>query len=394
MTRLAGASYADIRPIFLVAALLLTGRHAFAQTTGVITGVVADEQGLPVPGATVELVSEQTGAIQPTTSEANGAFTVSAVPPGAYTLRVTMQGFKATERRAIQLRSGETLNTGKVALGVGQFSEVTTVTAGTAVVQTDTAAVSTTLEAAQVDALVSRGRDPMDLIRRLPGVSVSGDGPSSLGGVNGTAMPNINGFAAGAVAISLDGMTTNDADTNVQVSTIGVDAIEEINVNTTGYRAEYGRNAGATVSIISKSGTNQFHGGYSYYMRHERPDRQQLFQHPEPASEAGVPLQHRQRDAGRADRPARAGRQQVVLLPRARGLENLRAAQRDLQHDAHGAGARRRFLAERRYQRPADIRQGSGGAERDLQRAHRRRERASPTTGSRPVASARWARPS
>ena len=72
-------------------------------------------------------------------------------------------------------------------------------------------------------------------------------------------------------------MTTNDADTNVQVSTIGVDAIEELKVNTTGYRAEYGRNAGATVSIVSKSGTNQFRGGYSYYMRNEKLNANNYF---------------------------------------------------------------------------------------------------------------------
>lgn len=253
----------------LIVAALLAGTPAFAQTSGVVTGTVVDDQGLSLPGATVELASGTTGAVRSTTSEPNGAFTISAVDPGAYTLKVTMQGFKTTERAGIQLRVGETLNAGKVTLGVGQFSEVTTVTASSAVVQTGTAAVSTTLEAQQVDALVSRGRDPMDLIRRLPGVSVSGDGPTSLGGTNGTSMPNINGFATSAVAISLDGMTTNDADTNVQVSTIGVDAIEEIKVNTTGYQAEYGRNAGATVSIISKSGTNEFRGGYSFYVRDE-----------------------------------------------------------------------------------------------------------------------------
>lgn len=253
----------------VVWSMLLTGGHAFAQTTGVVTGTVADEQGLPLPGATVELVSERTGALRPATAEANGAFTISAVDPGAYTLKASMQGFRGTERLGIQLRTGETLNAGMVVLRVGQFSEVTTVTAGTAVVQTDSAAVSSTLEAAQVDSLVSRGRDPMDLIRKMPGVSATGDGPTSLGGVNGTAMPNINGFASGAVGISLDGMTTNDADTNVQVSTIGIDAIEEIKINTTGYQAEHGRNAGATVSIISKSGTNEFRGGYSYYLRNE-----------------------------------------------------------------------------------------------------------------------------
>ncbi len=253
----------------LGAALVLVGAHAFAQTTGIVTGTVADEQGLVLPGATVELVSERTGAIRPTTSQSNGSFTLSAVDQGAYTLKVTLQGFQVTERRGIQLRSSETLNLGALTMRVGQFTEVSTVIAKSAVVQTGTATLSETLEAVQVDALVSRGRDPMDLVRRLPGVSVTGDGPTSLGGVNGTAMPNINGFAAGAVAISLDGMTTNDADTNVQVSTIGVDAIEEIKVNTTGYQAEYGRNAGATLSIVSKSGTNRFHGGYSYYTRHE-----------------------------------------------------------------------------------------------------------------------------
>ena len=179
----------------LLVVLLLGGMdRAFAQTSnaGVVTGTVTDEQGLALPGATIELVNEGTATVRPLTSESNGAFTFSAVDPATYTLKVTMQGFRAVERRGIQLRSRETLKIGTIALKVGEFSEVMTVVAEVAVVQTGTAANQTTLEANQITSLVARGRDPMSLLRSLPGVASSGDGATSLGGTNGTAAPSIN----------------------------------------------------------------------------------------------------------------------------------------------------------------------------------------------------------
>jgi len=254
----------------LVAMLAMSGL-AFGQTsnTGVITGTVLDEQGLFLPGATVELLNEGTGATRPVTTESNGVFTFPAVDPGTYSLKITMSGFQGLQRRGIQLRSRETLKLGTLTLQVGQFAEVTTVTAEVAVVQTGTAANQTTLETEQIGALVARGRDPMSLLRSLPGVSATGDGSASLGGTNGTAAPSINGLPSSNTAVQVDGMTTNDADTNVQVSTVGVDAIQEINIITNGYQAEYGRNAGASVSIVTKSGTRNFRGSYSYFFRNE-----------------------------------------------------------------------------------------------------------------------------
>lgn len=267
------------RTLWLLLMVVLLGRTALAQTTntGVITGNVADEQGLALPGATVELVNEGTGTLRPVTTESNGAFTFSAVDPGTYTLRIKMSGFRGSERRGIQLRSRETLKVGTLTLQVGQFTEVSTVTAEVAVLQTGTAANQTTLEADQIGALVARGRDPMSLLRSLPGVSATGDGATSLGGTNGTAAPSINGLPSSNTAIQVDGMTTNDADTNVQVSTVGVDAIEEINIITNGYQAEYGRNAGASVSIVTKSGTRNFGGSYSYFMRNENLNANNYF---------------------------------------------------------------------------------------------------------------------
>jgi hypothetical protein len=243
---------------------------AFAQSnTSTVTGTVRDEQGLALPGAIVELIAEGTGAVRSTTSAVNGAFTIPALPQGRYTLKAALEGFKTVERRGIQLTANETLDAGTVTLGIGQFTEVTVVTANTAVVQTASSELSTVLEAKQMESLISRGRDPMSLLRSLPGVSVSGDGPLSLGGTNGTGLPNVSGLPTNLGGVSLDGMATNDADTNNQVSTIGVDAIEEIKVITNSYQAEYGRSAGASINIVSKSGTRTFRGSYAYYVRDE-----------------------------------------------------------------------------------------------------------------------------
>ena len=94
-----------------VVILLATAELAFPQTTntGVIIGVVVDQQGLFLPGATVELLSEATGKTRPITTESNGSFTFSAVEPGTYNLKITMSGFRSVERKGIQLRSRETL---------------------------------------------------------------------------------------------------------------------------------------------------------------------------------------------------------------------------------------------------------------------------------------------
>src|SRR5688572_13117658 len=129
---------------------LATAALAFGQsTTGTITGVVRDQQGLVVPGASAELINEETGVTRPTVSLGNGAFTFAAIPQGRYTVGVTLEGFSVTETTGMQLRSNETLATGTLTLGVGQFSQVTTVTADTAVVQTASSEMSSAIESSQ-----------------------------------------------------------------------------------------------------------------------------------------------------------------------------------------------------------------------------------------------------
>jgi hypothetical protein len=257
--------------VYLVvgAFLLLAVPDALAQiTVGTVTGVVRDDQKLALPGATVELLNEQTGDLRQTMSNEAGVFTISAVPQGRHTLKVTLQGFRAVEQQGIQLRAGETFDAGTLTLGVGQLTEKVVVEAETAVVQTASAERRSVLEAEQLDSLIARGRDPMALLNLLPGVTPT-TGTTSLGGQIGANTPVIAGQVGSSAGMRVDGMVSSDPDTGNNNSPMSMDAIEEMVVVLNGLQAEFGRNTGAQVNIVSKSGSQEYHGTLAAYIRNE-----------------------------------------------------------------------------------------------------------------------------
>ncbi len=264
--------------VVTLAACLAQAALASAQqiTTGTITGVVKDEQSLVLPAATVELVNEQTADVRQALSNQTGSFTIAAVTQGRYTLKVNLDGFRPLEQRGIQLRSGETFNAGSLTLSVGQISETTTVIADLAVIQTASAERSSVLEAQQLDALIVRGRDPMSLVNLLPGVTPVTN-VASLGGQIGPTTPTIAGQIGNSAGIALDGMASSDGDTGNNNSPMSVDAIEEMVVLLNNYQAEYGRNTGAQINVISKSGTQNYRGTLATYVRHEALNANQFF---------------------------------------------------------------------------------------------------------------------
>jgi hypothetical protein len=235
-------------------------------TTGTITGSVQDEQGLRMPGVGVEIKNEQTNDVRTTVSNEVGLFTMPALPLGQYTLKLVLEGFGTSERVGIQLRSGEVYNAGTITMSVGALTQSTTVYADSAVVQTANAEKNSVLEERAIGALVARGRDPLNLLRTMPGVQADLN-TASLGATNGAPVPNIAGLLRSTVM--LDGMIANDADTNAHVSIINIDAIAEIKVVSSGMPAEYGRSGGAQISFTSKSGTREFHGSMAFYKRHD-----------------------------------------------------------------------------------------------------------------------------
>src|SRR5262245_11288534 len=263
--------------LFVLAVVFLTVSHAAAQiTVGTVTGVVRDDQKLALPGATVELLNEQTGDVRQTVSNESGVFTISAVPQGRHTLKVALTGFKSVEQRGIHLRAGETFDAGTLILGVGQLTETVSVAAETAVVQTASAERRSVLEAEQLDSLIARGRDPMALLNLLPGVTPT-TGTSSLGGQIGAPTPVIAGQLGGASGMRVDGMVSSDPDTGFNNSPMSMDAIAEMVVVLNGLQAEFGRNTGPQLNIVSKSGTQQFHGTLAMDVRDERMNANTFF---------------------------------------------------------------------------------------------------------------------
>lgn len=259
--------------VVLAALVLISAPNAGAQTiTGRISGSVIDAAGQSVQGATATLVSERTGDERTATTNQAGAFTFPAVQPGAYTVRVELQGFRSYERRNNVLTANEHLALGSIQLAVGEIAETLTVTAQGTAVETGSSERSALLSSKQLEILAVRGRDIMSMLKVLPGVTASEafTEQESLGGSFGSRVPNIQGARESFSTITVDGLGGNDMGTPAVFSgTVNLDAIGEVKVQLNNYRAESGRNGGATVSIVTKSGTREFHGSLYGYKRHE-----------------------------------------------------------------------------------------------------------------------------
>ncbi len=241
-----------------------------AQTiTGVLVGTVVDPSGSAVAKAQISVRQQRTGETRSAETNDTGAFVVPALQPGVYTLSVNAPGFRGYERKDIVLTSGSRASVGPVELALGNTSEKVTVSAEGATVQTASAENSALLSSNQIGQISVRGRDVVSMLRILPGVQQTGQS-DSLGGQSGTSSPQIAGTRNGMNTFSLDGQVSSDADaTQNHTSSISMDAIEEVKVLINTMSAEYGRNSGGYISIVSKSGTRDFHGSASWFKRHE-----------------------------------------------------------------------------------------------------------------------------
>jgi len=260
---------------FVLVLFILSAAFAAAQTvTGVISGQVVDATGLAVPNATVALVHEETGGHRELSTPSTGDFVFAAIQPGRYTITVQASGMKRLEKKNLNLTASERLSVGQLALEVGAVSESVTVTSQGTPVQTTSQERSAVLTKTQIDTLMTRSRDFIGLLKVLPGVVPSAEN-DVLGPSTG---PTINGLRNTFNTYSIDGLTMNDlGSTQVMYNPTNLEAIGEVKVLLNNYQAEYGRNAGAIVNAITKSGTQQFHGSAYLYKRHEQYNANTFF---------------------------------------------------------------------------------------------------------------------
>lgn len=264
----------------LVTLALVSGGPVWSQSsTSTVLGTVVDAQGGAVSGASIALINEGTGNQRSATTDGAGNFLFPSVLPGVYTAKVESPGFQTYRKQGNVLSASERLSLGVIQLSVGSVTETVSVTAEAAVVQTASSESSAVLTTQQLATVAQRGRNVTGFLRLLPGVNTSNDAESLHGGGGiGTGLPNVGGVRGGALTVGVDGQQGQDnGSSNSYTTSVSLDAVAEVKVLLNNYQAEYGRNGGAVVNVVSKSGTRDFHGSAYWYKRHEMFNAQNFF---------------------------------------------------------------------------------------------------------------------
>ncbi len=250
----------------LVAALLLPLLVSAQSDTGSITGFVRDPSGAVVPRAKVLIRNEGTKDERTVDTNEGGYYVMTNLLPGFYTVQVEAGGFKKTESVHNKLDANTTLSV-EIALQIGATSESVEVTATGVNMQTESAAVEKLVTRSEIDALELNGRDPLFLASLKPGMrsgTTLGDFTFSLTS-GGYA---VNGARSQDTTITFDGAPAVRTRANgTSIGVADVDSTQEVQILTADYDAEYGRASGGQIRIVTKGGTNDFHGGAYEYFR-------------------------------------------------------------------------------------------------------------------------------
>ena len=253
----------------LLAVLGASGLVTAQTVTGTISGLVLDASDNAIAGATVTVVSPKTGTTRTVTTNESGGFSIPALQPDVYTVRVEMKGFRVLERQNNVLSANENLALGRMVLQVGQVSETVTTIAEGATVETESSDLTGRLTSDQIDLISTKGRDITSLLRLLPGVSYLDD-VESVGDGFGTDLPNVSGQRGRSSIATVNGLNASEPSGSNKVSmTTNQDAIAEVKVLRNNYAPEFGNNGGAQINIVTKSGKKQYFGSAYYFLRNE-----------------------------------------------------------------------------------------------------------------------------
>ena len=257
----------------LFAGFLLTAVGLLAQsTTGEIAGTVTDPTGAAVPGVRITFTNENTGEAKVVESGATGDYLATQLQVGTYQASVQSDGFRTVERPGIALSALQSLRVDFV-LELGQVTETVTITSQAPQVDTRSTQIGMTVDDRRIKDLPLNGRNPLDLVRLVPGVQrVSTTIRPSFGQQN----MNINGGRHFSVNYLLDGGSMSYFHRGQGLILPPPDAVQEFRVSTTGVTAEHGRGF-SVISAVTRSGTNEFHGSVWHFLRNDALDARNFF---------------------------------------------------------------------------------------------------------------------
>ena len=270
-------SVAQICGVLLVATLVW--QSAVGQTVvGRISGTVQDSNGASVPNAIVKVINTVTNSERTVTSDENGFYTVTNLPVGTYTIEAEQKGYKKA------LVSGQNVTadarlTVDLKLEAGEVSEtVEIVAAGGETVNTTSGEVARVIDRQQVQNLALNGRNYIQLLSLVPGVALINDDQLELTTSLATNNQSINGNRGQTNNVTIDGGFNLQSGSNAsQINNLGIDYIQEVKIQTSNFSAEYGRNSGAQVSLVTRSGGNDFHGSAFEFIRNDKLDARPFF---------------------------------------------------------------------------------------------------------------------
>jgi hypothetical protein len=259
------------RSCVLVAWFVLMFASAFGQSTGGrVIGKVSDSTGALVSGANIALINEATGVSRETKTDANGDYTFVEVAPGHYRVEYTLQGFKKNIRPSVTLEVNQVL-TLNATLQAGGIQEVVEVTSQAPLVDTTSTQLGAVVDDRTVSELPLNARDTYQFLQLQPGVmSTVGTGNSIVYGSDKSGSVSVNGGRGRANNFSVNGGDANDQFVNLPTVQPSPDSIAEFRVLTNTFDAEYGRNSGSVVNVITKSGTNDIHGDLYEFFRNTK----------------------------------------------------------------------------------------------------------------------------
>jgi hypothetical protein len=260
-----------------------------AQGMGSIVGTVTDPSGAVLAGAKVTATEIGTGLARATTADSQGYFVIPSVKPAEYTVTIESPGFR-TERNNVTVQADQAL-TLNAHLQLGAPTEVVEVTGSDLQVDTTTSTVKQVIEQERIAELPLNGRNAAQLALLVPGVVNSPNGGADQGATKtfpGAVTYSSNGARQDTISFLLDGGNYVDEYTNVNQPFPFPDALQEFSVQTANYSAEYGSNAGGIVNVITKSGTNRFHGDAFEFVRNPVFNAQNYFSTPATATSPAV----------------------------------------------------------------------------------------------------------
>jgi hypothetical protein len=254
----------------IVGLFLLFAAVAFAQDTATLTGTIRDNTSAVIPSASVTLKNTATGIVRELKTNSAGEYVIAAVPPGQYNLTVSVAGFRKYQADGVILRVAQNARI-DVTMQVGNLhQEVTVHGEGLAQVNTQSSELGGTITGKELTQLQLNGRNFTQLITLVPGVSNQTGQDEGVVGAEGSISYSVNGGRTEYNNWEVDGGDMMDNGSNFSLNVYpSVEAIEEVQVLTSNYGAQYGKNGSGTVEVETKSGTNQFHGSLWEFARNE-----------------------------------------------------------------------------------------------------------------------------